>query len=72
MPDFQFDSLQDFLAMGGDAVFVWASYGVFALFILWNLLQPRFERRRLGRLLQARKLREDAMQSRGMNAMENN
>lgn len=71
MPDFQFDSLQDFLAMGGDAAFVWASYGVFALFIFWNLLQPRIERRRLGRLLLARKLREESKQGRGMNTMEN-
>lgn len=63
MPKFQFDGLSDFLAMGGDAAFVWGSYGVFALFIVWNLLQPMRERRRLLRLLKARRVRDEARNS---------
>lgn len=61
MPEFQFDSLGDFLAMGGDAAFVWGSYAVFGLFILWNLLQPRLERGRILRLLNARRVREQSL-----------
>lgn len=61
MPEFQFDSLADFLAMGGDAAFVWASYAAFALFIFWNLLQPRLERQRVLRLLRARRIREQSL-----------
>jgi heme exporter protein D len=61
VPEFQFDSLADFLAMGGDAAFVWASYAVFALFILWNLWQPRIERRRVMRLVRARRIREQSL-----------
>lgn len=62
MPDFQFESLADFLAMGGDALFVWSSYFVFALFIGWNLIQPRLLRRKIVKLLQARRQREVGMQ----------
>lgn len=64
MPEFQFDSLAGFLAMGGDAVFVWASYGAFAAFIVWNLLQPRLQRRRIEVLLRARLQREAVLRER--------
>lgn len=64
MPEFQFGSFADFLAMGGDAAFVWASYAVFLAFIAWNLIQPRLQRRSLSRLLQARRQREAALQER--------
>lgn len=62
MPDFQFEGLAGFLAMGGDALFVWSSYLVFALFIGWNLIQPRLQRRKIVKLLQARMQREGGMQ----------
>jgi heme exporter protein D len=62
MPDFQFEGLADFLAMGGDALFVWSSYFVFALFIGWNLIQPRLQRRKIIKLLQARMQREAGLQ----------
>lgn len=64
MPEFQFESLADFLAMGGDAAFVWASYAVFMAFIAWNLIQPRLQRRKTEQLLRARRQREAALQER--------
>jgi len=60
MPDFQFDSIQTFFAMGGYASFVWISYGAFALCMGWVLIQPRLERRRILQLLKARSRRESA------------
>ena len=64
MPEFQFESLADFLAMGGDAAFVWASYAVFMAFIAWNLIQPRLQRRKTEQLLRARRQRDAALQER--------
>jgi len=61
MPEFQFESLGAFLAMGGDAAFVWASYAVFIAFIAWNLIQPRLQRRKTVLLLRARLQREAAL-----------
>lgn len=63
MPDFQFQGLADFLAMGGDAVFVWSSYGVFAAVIAYNLIQPAMEKRRILKNLRARSLREAARET---------
>jgi len=65
MPEFQFESLGDFLAMGGDAGFVWASYAAFLAFIAWNLIQPRLQRRKTFTLLRARLQRDAALQYRG-------
>lgn len=62
MPEFQFESLGDFIAMGGDAAFVWASYAVFLAFIVWNLIQPRLQRRKTLLLLRARLQREATLQ----------
>ncbi len=58
MPEFQFDGMQDFLAMGGYAFYVWISYLFFALVVAWNLIQPRIERRKLLQLHKARMQRE--------------
>ncbi|MDR0780373.1 MAG: heme exporter protein CcmD [Pseudomonadales bacterium] len=58
MPDFQFASLGDFFAMGGYAFYVWAAYLFFFAVMIWNLLQPRLERRKVLKLLQARQARE--------------
>jgi heme exporter protein D len=60
MFDFQFDSLGDFLAMGGYAYVVWGSYGFFAIVMVWNLIQPRLDRRNVIRLLKARMQRESS------------
>jgi len=71
MPDFQFDSLAEFLAMGGYAFYVWLAYGFFFIVMGWNLLQPRQERRRIIKLLQARRQREAGRQDSRSNVEEN-
>jgi heme exporter protein D len=71
MPDFQFESLADFLAMGGYAFYVWLAYGFFFIVMGWNLLQPRQERRRIIKLLQARRQREAGRQDSRSNVEEN-
>ena len=38
-------SLQEFLAMGGYAAFVWPSYGLALLILLINLVAPRWRER---------------------------
>jgi heme exporter protein D len=58
VPDFQFEGMRDFLAMGGYAFYVWVSYAFFALVVVWNLIQPRIERRKLLQLHKARMQRE--------------
>lgn len=46
MPEFQFTDLNDFLAMGGYALYVWATYLLFVLFILFNLVPPLLAQRK--------------------------
>ena len=38
----QFDSLHDFLAMGGYALYVWLSFGVSLLALVWVVLPACF------------------------------
>lgn len=63
MPEFQFSSLADFLDMGGYAFYVWISYAFFFVVMGWNLVQPRLERRRVLRLLKAKRQRESGWQA---------
>ena len=42
-----FDSLADFIAMGGHGLYVWMSYAVGAGVFLFNLLSPYLIRKRL-------------------------
>lgn len=42
-----FDSFADFLAMGRHGPYVWSAYGVTALVVLWNVVQPLLRRRQL-------------------------
>ena len=58
MPEFQFEGLQDFLAMGGYAYYVWTSYLFFAVVVVWCLLQPKLERRKVLQLHKASMQRE--------------
>lgn len=58
MPEFQFDGIADFFAMGGYALFVWASYGFFAVVMGFNLWLPYRQRANILRLLRARQLRQ--------------
>ena len=34
-----------FLSMGGYAAYVWGSFGVFALVLIWNIATPALRRR---------------------------
>lgn len=40
-----FDSVNEFLAMGGHGLYVWMSYGIFVVVILWNLFTLRVNRK---------------------------
>lgn len=60
MFDFQFDSLSDFLAMGGYAEYVWPSYLVFAVVVAYNLLQPKWARKKFFKQQTARLQRDAA------------
>ena len=62
MPEFQFQSLSEFFAMGGDAVYVWTAYGFFAVVIAYNVIQPAIAKRKIIRNLKARLRREAARQ----------
>ncbi len=64
MPEFQFESLADFLDMGGYAFYVWASYAFFIVVMGWNLLAPLLDRRKVLLLLKAR-MERDASRSSG-------
>ena len=41
-----FDSLAEFLAMGGHALYVWLSYGAALLVVLYNVVSLHLARRR--------------------------
>ncbi|MEJ2043212.1 MAG: heme exporter protein CcmD [Reinekea sp.] len=42
-----FESVADFLAMGGHGLYVWLSYGIAGAVFIYNLFSPRLMRRRL-------------------------
>ena len=63
MPEFQFEGMADFLAMGGHAYFVWMSYGFFFVELAFNLWLPHHQRSRLLRLLRAHQSRQAARES---------
>jgi heme exporter protein D len=60
MPEFQFQSFSEFLAMGGHALYVWASYAFFAAVIAFNLIQPAMAKRKIIRQHKALLRREAA------------
>ena len=59
MPDIQFDSIADFLDMGGYAFYVWTAYLFCAVVLAVNLILPLRQRSRLIKVLSARMQRED-------------
>ena len=61
MPNPVFSSLSDFLAMGGDAAYVWTAYAIFAALVAASLIQPRLARRRILKQLRARQEREERL-----------
>jgi len=54
----EFNSFAEFIAMGGHGLYVWLSYGLTAIVIVWNIVQPIMRRRRLLKE-QARRLRRE-------------
>ncbi|MGH8493920.1 MAG: heme exporter protein CcmD [Moraxellaceae bacterium] len=42
-----FESFADFLAMGRHGPYVWAAYGVTFAIVIWNVLQPLLQRKKL-------------------------
>lgn len=53
-----FDSLTDFLAMGGHGVYVWAAWGATGLLLVVLALHARFEQRSVMQALRRRRRRE--------------
>lgn len=53
-----FASFQDFLAMGGHALYVWAAWALTAVLLAGSVLHARAERRQLLRELKRRARRE--------------
>jgi heme exporter protein D len=60
MPDIQFDSLSDFLNMGGYAFYVWSAYLFWAVVLGTSLVMPLLDRKRVMKMLKARMQRSDA------------
>ena len=60
MPDIQFDSLSDFLNMGGYAFYVWTAYLFCAVVLGTSLVLPLLDRKRVMKLLRARMQRDAA------------
>ena len=56
--ELQFQSFAEFIAMGKHGFYVWLAYGLTALVIVWNVLQPVLQRRRLLKQ-QAQQLRRE-------------
>ena len=54
----EFNSFAEFLAMGNHGFYVWLSYGLSAVVIAWNVVQPVLRRRRLIKE-QAQRLRRE-------------
>lgn len=54
----EFSTLSEFIAMGGHGPYVWLSYGLTALIIVFNVVQPMLRRRRLMKE-QAQRLRRE-------------
>lgn len=64
MPSLQFSSLSEFLQMGGVYTFhIWAVYLLFAVFIGYNLMQPRMVRRQFIREQKRRAARDAELAS---------
>lgn len=62
---FQFSSLSDFLLMGGVYTFhIWAVYMLFAVFIGYNLVQPKLVKRHFIREQKRRAARDAELASR--------
>ena len=54
----QFESLLEFVQMGGHGVYVWLSYGITLMVITLNFILPKLEQKQLLKSLQKRIQRE--------------
>ncbi|MDP2379112.1 MAG: heme exporter protein CcmD [Pseudohongiella sp.] len=64
MPTLQFSSLSEFLQMGGVYTFhIWTVYLLFAIFIGYNLIQPRMARQQFIREQKRRAARDAELAS---------
>lgn len=57
-----FDSISDFIAMGGHGLYVWIAYGVFTLVFVANVLIPKMKRREIIQQ-QAQRLKRERVES---------
>jgi heme exporter protein D len=55
-----FDSISDFLAMGGHGLYVWLAYGSAVIVVIANVVSVRFARRRFFRQARALERRREA------------
>jgi heme exporter protein D len=55
--------MNDALAMGNYGVYVWSSFAIFAVVLLWDAIAPRLRARRFLRTLARRQQREAARKS---------
>ena len=53
------NSVLEFLQMGGYAVYIWSSYGLTLLVLLYNFFLPRVKEKKLIRKLAIRNLRRN-------------
>ena len=54
----EFNSFAEFIAMGRHGLYVWLSYGITAVIVAYNVVQPVLQRRRLLKE-QAQRLRRE-------------
>ncbi|MTI13789.1 heme exporter protein CcmD [Sansalvadorimonas verongulae] len=53
-----FESLSDLFTMGGHGPYVWAAYGIGLSVLVWNLLSPVLQGRRLASTIRRNALRD--------------
>lgn len=64
MSEIQFNSVAEFLQMGGYAGHVWLVYLCFAIFVGYNLLSPRFAKQQFIRTQRRRAVRDEEARQR--------
>ncbi len=61
-----FESINEFLAMGGHGLYVWLAYGATVVVVLANVVSIRFARRRYAREALALERRKETAQAAGL------
>jgi len=65
----RFDSLSDFIAMGGHGLYVWLCYGTVMFTFILISIQPVFKRRQLLREISQIHKREQAQAANGLSSV---